>query len=545
VAAQEARRVLDRLVGYLVSPELSRQTGERLSAGRVQSPAVRLVVERERQIQDFKPTRHFGAQLFFASAKNPGEAMPTLAEVETSFSAEWLTQPDFATVDSPYFTDRAFAAAVAEVKTAVVKRVDEREARRSPPAPFTTSTLQQAGSVMLRLDPKATMEAAQKLYEQGHITYHRTDNPNVSADALADIYAVAVKMGLEMAERPRTFKAPEGAQEGHPAITPTHWEVEEAGETAGQRALYAMVRLRAIASQLADARYAVRAARLESMEPVLGKTVEFEAKGRTLVHGGWLKLLAGDQTEETGEASDEPPNAVPLLEVGQRLPVARGKLLEKRTQPPGRYTQASLIKKLEAEGIGRPATYAAIMDNILGRAYVRTDKRNLVPTETGCLVVDSLATRFRFIELGYTREVERDLDRIAQGDAGYQTIIQGVHENLRREISALQISSTPKHPCPGCGKPLRRTKGKNGYFWGCTGYPDCTATLPDKNGEPGQAKTPTAVSEYLCKKCGKPLVHKFKAGKGGYDFWGCSGYQDGCTESHKNSVTTQPQQKRI
>ena len=540
VAAQEARRVLDRLVGYLVSPELSRQTGERLSAGRVQSPAVRLVVERERQIQAFKAVAHFGTRLFFASAKNPSEAIPVLGEPEPGFSAEWLTQPDFATADNPYFTDRAFAAAVAEVKSVAVKTFDEREARRGPPAPFTTSTLQQAGSVTLKLDPKATMEAAQKLYEQGHITYHRTDNPNVSADALADIYAVAISMGLEMAERPRTFKAPEGAQEGHPAITPTHWEVEAAGETDEQRALYAMIRLRAIASQLAAARYAVRIARLEAFEPVIGKTVEFEAKGRALVHGGWLKLLAGDQAEETGEPSDEAPNAVPVLESGQSLAVAGAKLLEKRTQPPSRYTQASLIKKLEAEGIGRPATYAAIMDNILSRAYVKTDKRHLVPTETGCLVVDSLATRFQFIELGYTREVERDLDRIAQGEAGYKTIIQAVHENLRREISALQVSSTPKHPCPSCGKPLRRTKGKNGYFWGCTGYPDCANTLPDENGIPRQQKTQTVVSEYSCRKCGKPLVHKFKAGKGGYDFWGCSGYKDGCTESHKD-INGKPQ----
>ena len=416
----------------------------------------------------------------------------------------------------------------------MVTRFDEREAKRGPPAPFTTSTLQQAGSVTLTLEPKATMEAAQKLYEQGHITYHRTDNPNVSEDSLADIYAVAVGMGLDMAERPRTFKAPEGAQEGHPAITPTHWDVAEAGETAGQRALYAMIRLRAIASQLADARYAVRTVRLESVEPVLGKSVAFEARGRSLVYSGWLKLLEGDQTEENHGLPDEPPNAVPRLEPGQRLLATRGRLLEKRTQPPSRYTQASLIKKLEAEGIGRPATYAAIMDTLISRAYVKTDKRNLVPTETGYLVVDSLATRFRFIELGYTRDIERDLDRIAQGEAGYKTIIQGVHENLQREIGALHLSCVPKNPCPQCGKPLQRKKGKNGYFWGCTGYPDCTATLPDENGEPGQAKTLTEVSEYLCKQCGKPLMHKFKAGKGGYDFWGCADYKNGCTETYPN-----------
>jgi len=520
VAAQEARRVLDRLVGYMVSPELSRQSGERLSAGRVQSPAVRLVVERERQIRAFKPTHHFGAMLFFADAKN-------------EWSAEWLTKPNFVTEDNPYFMDRAFASAVAGVKTVIVKSFNEGEAKRSPPPPFTTSTLQQAASVALGLDPKAAMDAAQKLYEQGHITYHRTDNPNVSDESLADIYAVAVKMGLDMAERPRKFKAPGGAQEGHPAITPTHWEIEEAGETTQQRALYRMIRLRAIACQLADARYAVRTVRLEAQEPVAGKAVEFEAKGRTLVYSGWLKLVAGDQTEEEDEDTKEPSNPIPLVQPGQILPVARGKLLEKQTKPPSRYTKATLVKKLESEGIGRPATYATIMDNIESRAYVRTEKKYLVPCETGELVVDSLAGKFEFIDLGFTRDVEQDLDRIAQGQAGYKAVIQRVHDQLQRELSTLEVSATPKHPCPECGKSLRRMKGKRGFFWGCTGYPDCSATLPDERGKPGERK-PQTVSDFACVKCGRPLAHRVKRGKGGYDFWGCTGFRDGCREAYPN-----------
>ena len=533
VAAQEARRVLDRLVGYMVSPELCRQTGERLSAGRVQSPAVFLVVDRERQIQIFKVTHHYGAQIFFACAKNQREP----AQIE--YSAEWLTRPNFVTADNPYFMDRAFATAVAEVKTVLVKSFDQTEAKRSPPAPFTTSTLQQAASVTLGLDPKATMDAAQKLYEQGHITYHRTDNPNVSDDSLSDIYAVAVKMGLDMAERPRKFKAPEGAQEGHPAITPTHWEVEEAGETKDQRALYSMIRLRAIACQLADARYAVRTARLEAVEPIDGKAVEFEAKGRTLVYRGWLQLLDGDQTEEAAN-DNEPTNPIPDLAPGQTLSVARGKLLEKKTQPPSRYTQASLIKKLESEGIGRPATYAAIMDNIMTREYVKTEKKNLVPTDTGYLVVDSLVEKFQFIQLGYTRRVEQDLDRIANGESGYKTIIQGVHENLHREIEAIKISVPPKHPCPTCGNPMHRMTGKNGFFWGCTTFPDCNTTLPDNNGEPGQPYPQKELSSFMCKKCNRPLTHIIKQGKGGYDFWGCSGLKDGCKQTYHN-LNGQPQ----
>ncbi|CAM5531868.1 DNA topoisomerase III [Alcaligenes phenolicus] len=522
VAAQEARRVLDRLVGYMVSPELSRQSGERLSAGRVQSPAVRLVVERERQIRAFKVTNHFGAMLFFADAKTASE-----------WSAEWLTKPDFVTDDNPYFMDRAFAAAVAQVGAVVVKSFNEGEAKRSPPPPFTTSTMQQAASVALGLNPKAAMEAAQKLYEQGHITYHRTDNPNVSDDSLGDIYAVAVKLGLDMAESPRKFKAPEGAQVGHPAITPTHWDVEEAGETEQQRALYKLIRLRAIACQLADARYAVRTVRLQGAQPVDGKNVEFEAKGRTLTYSGWLKLVAGDQTEDEGEDAKEPANPIPLLEAGQRLDVARGKLLEKKTKPPTRFTEATLVKKLESEGIGRPATYAAIMDNIVSRAYVRVEKKYLVPTPTGELVVDALVGKFGFIDLGFTREVEEDLDRIAQGQAAYRGVIRKVHEQLQRELATMEVSATPKHPCPECGKPLRRIKGKSGHFWGCSGHPDCSVTLPDEGGKPGQRK-PQEVSAFACAKCGKPLIHRTKPGKGGYDFWGCSGFKEGCKATYEN-----------
>lgn len=522
VAAQEARRVLDRLVGYMVSPELSRQTGERLSAGRVQSPAVRIVVERERQIRAFRLTNHFGAMLFFADAKT-----------NCDWSAEWLTKPKFVSDDSPYFMDRVFAVAVAEVKTVVVKAFDESEAKRSPPPPFTTSTMQQAASVALGLDPKAAMDAAQKLYEQGHISYHRTDNPNVSDDSLGDIYAVAVQLGLDMADEPRKFKAPAGAQVGHPAITPTHWELEDAGETSEQRALYKLIRLRAIACQLADARYAVRTVHLKAAQPVVGKEVEFEAKGRTLIYAGWLKLVAGDQTEEDGDDAKEPTNPIPICQPGECLDVARGKLLEKKTKPPSRYTQAALVKKLESEGIGRPATYAAIMDNIVTRAYVKTEKKFLVPTETGELIVDSLTGKFEFIDLGFTRDVEEDLDRIAQGEAGYKAVISKVYDQLKRELSTLQVSVTPKHPCPECGKSLRRIPGKSGHFWGCSGHPDCSVTLPDEGGKPGQRK-PQEVSSFACAKCGKPLVHRVKKGKGGYDFFGCSGFKDGCKTSYEN-----------
>ncbi|MDD5056565.1 MAG: type I DNA topoisomerase [Sideroxydans sp.] len=440
VAAQEARRVLDRLVGYLVSPVLSQQTGQKLSAGRVQSPAVRLVVERERQIKAFRPTNHFGAKLYFG-------------EQESEWFAEWLIKPEFVTDDSPFFMDKAFATAVTKVKAVVVKTFEEHEARRSPPPPFNTSLMLQAASVALSLDPKAAMHAAQKLNEQGHITYHRTDNPNVSEESLKDIRAEAAKLGLDMVEKQRKFPCPEGAQVGHPAITPTHWDVVDAGETSDQRALYKLIRLRAIACQLADARYKVRTARLTATELVQGKHIEFEGKGRTLIYSGWLKLIENDQTEEGGEK--EAPNPVPVIEQGQTLNVEHGELLSKKTKAPGRYTQASLVKKLETEGIGRPATYAAIMDNIVSRAYVKTVKKFLEPTPSGELIVDSLVDKFKFIDLGFTRDVEKELDLVAAGKAGFKDVIQKVYDQLQNELAKLDIQGAPatttiKAKCPKC-----------------------------------------------------------------------------------------------
>ena len=441
VAAQEARRVLDRLVGYLVSPVLSQQTGQKLSAGRVQSPAVRLVVERERAIKAFRPTNHFGAMLFFGAP-------------ESEWSAEWLVKPKFVTDESPFFMDKAFATAVSGIKEVTVKSFDEREARRSPPPPFNTSLMLQAASVALGLDPDVTMQAAQKLNEQGHITYHRTDNPNVSDDSLKDIYAEAAKLGLEVADKPRKFPCPEGAQVGHPAITPTHWDKEEAGETSDQRALYKLIRLRAIACQLADARYKARTVRLEATQPVMGKDVEFEGRGRTLIYSGWLKLIANDQTEEDGEK--ETPNPIPVVAPGQTLSVARGAVLAKKTKAPGRYTKASLVKKLETEGIGRPATYAAIMVNIVNRGYVK-GKKFLEPTPSGELIVDSLVGKFKFMDLGFTRDVEQDLDLIAHGKAGFKDVIAKVHGQLQGELALLGISGAPAHAhaavkakCPKC-----------------------------------------------------------------------------------------------
>ncbi len=527
VAAQEARRVLDRLVGYMVSPELRRQTGHPLSAGRVQSPAVFLVVLRERQIRAFVKTDHFGVRLLFANAQTG------------DWQAEWLTIPDFATKESPYVMDKAIAQKIADVGRVSVESYEETEENRKPPAPFTTSLLQQAASNSLGFNPKAAMAHAQRLYEQGHITYMRTDNPNIGEDSMPELRAAAAAMGLDVVEQRRTFKAKDGAQEGHPAITPSHWEVAEAGENADERALYKLIRTRAIASQLADARYAVRTVVLRAESPVDGKPVRFKASGRTVIYEGWLKLLSGDAADTEEKKDDDSTNPIPKLEPGQEIAVKEGKLLAKATKAPPRYTEASLVKALESEGIGRPSTYAAIMDNISGRNYVELEGRFLKPTALGEQVVDALVGKFEFVQLSYTKDLEDDLDKIAAGKANFRVVIEKLYSQIKQEIDAQQSVSTKqkeveKYPCPECGSDLRRIpKGVNGPFWGCTMHPKCSGTLPDANGKPGKPKV-VALSKFECKKCGKPLVHREKKGKGGYDFWGCSGFKEGCKESYPN-----------
>jgi DNA topoisomerase-1 len=520
VGAQEARRVLDRLVGYMVSPELRQQTGQALSAGRVQSPAVRLVVERERAIQAFKPTNHFGVQLYFHGEHG-------------QWFADWKTRPDFANEEHPYVLDRTLAEAVARTKEVKVLSFKDTESKRAPPPPFTTSTLQQAASVMLYMNPDQTMQTAQKLYEQGHITYHRTDNPNLSAESLD---AIRLEMNrslrLKVVDTLRTFPAPDGAQVGHPAITPTHWDVEAAGETKEQQDLYRLIRLRAMACQLEDARYAVRTTLLQSVEKIHDKHVHFEAKGRTLIEKGWLALTAEDATEE--HHKEEKPNPIPKLITENTLKVEAAKILDKKTKAPPRYTQAGLVKKLESEGIGRPATYAAIMSHIVQRGYVSLDQKQLKSTPMGDMIVDSLLGSFDFMDLGFTRNIEKDLDLIAQGKKKYLDVVTHVHEQLQTDLSKLAIKNNqPHYPCPQCSKPLRQRKGKNGLFWGCSGYPQCDTTLQDQQGKPVPRDIKPS-SGFVCKECGKTLIHRTKLGKDGYDFWGCSGFKQGCKATYKN-----------
>lgn len=520
IHAQEARRGADRLVGYQVSPMLSRQTGiAGLSAGRVQTVAVRFVVDRQREIENFKVTKHFGAEAIFEDGK---------------WTAQWDTS-SFLKEGEKYILDSALAEQAARCKDFRVVDAATKPARQAPPPPFTTATLLQAASVTLGLNPDQTAQLAQKLFEQGLITYHRTDSQNFSAEALSDIREFAQANILPLPPKPRTWKSKDSAQEAHEAIRPTHLEERIAGEEDDdQKKLYALIWNRAVASQLADAEYSVNTLRLEAQQG--SQMFGFRSTGRTLTAPGWKSLTPEDTAEEADDASDsqgENNGTVPSLRVGTPLQSTNTRLLNRQTKPPSGYTQASLIKRLEKEGIGRPSTYSSILKNILARGYLAEGKKTLTATDLGRLLIDSLIGKFRFVEYDYTRELEQELDDIASGKAAYLTVVSTLDRQLQTELGQLHI--TPQLPlasprgsggatsaltpegaiaCPKCKTGhLRRPNGKD--FYGCDQYrAGCTFSvnitiakkkLTDKQIETLCTKGKTAPLKGFINKQGKPF----------------------------------------
>lgn len=519
VQAQEGRRVLDRFCGYMVSGPLCRAAGARLSAGRVQSPALRLVVERERDIRNFKVTAHFGVELLFEAVEN----------VSNGWRASWVTTP-WLEEGQEYFLDRATAEKVAGIRSLEALDFKESESRTAPPAPFTTSSLQQAASNALKFNPKRTMELAQKLYESGSITYMRTDSPNLSEDFVSEARIFCEEKGWPVVTTPRTWKSKAGAQEAHEAVRPTHIEVEEAGADDAQKALYRLIRLRTLAAMLEDAVFSVRVATLAG--DVDGRRAEFEAKGRTLVSPGWKVLTLTDQTDDP-DAEQEADNPVPSLQSGQKITVMTGKVQSKKTKPPARFTEASLVKELEKRGIGRPSTYATILDNISSREYVKSEKRFLVPTPLGETALDHLVGKFSFLDFDFTKKMESTLDDIAEGKASYRETVSAEYDRLSGEVKAFSVAMLPS--CPECGsdKLWRRVKKpdkKDDRSWDFFSCSDCEATFDTVDGKPGpkrEKKEKPPVTEYKCPKCGKPLYHRTgtsaKTGNA-YDFYACSGF---------------------
>jgi DNA topoisomerase-1 len=477
VRAQAARRAEDRLLGWKVSPLLSRQTGvPGLSAGRVQSVAVRLVVDRQAEIDAFRQIRHFGVEATFEGGK---------------WKAQWDTTPHLAE-GQQYITDRELPDRVALCRDFKITASDTKPSNQAPKPAFTTSTMLQAGSVTLGFTPEETATLAQKLFEQGLITYHRTDSQNLSPEAISEVRTFAEKNSLPLPKEPRRWKSKDNAQEAHEAIRPTHLEQREGGEDDRQQQLYDMIWKRAVASQLADAEYSVT--RLELTSNNGPDSFSFNALGRVLTRHGWRALTPKDATEDAEEAeqteSDAAGGAVPSLPIDATITASATRVNDKQTKAPNAYTQASLIKKLESEGIGRPSTYPQTLKKIIvTRKYVDEQKRKLAPTELGKMLATSLKGHFSFADYAYTRDLEQHLDDIANGKASYSKVLSDLDSKLNAEIEALHLTPSPKPTSP--------------------------QNLPDQ----------AAIQLSLpCPKCKEGAVRK----PHGQEFFGCDRYKDGC-----------------
>lgn len=446
VAAQETRRVIDRLVGYRVSPTVGNIFNRRgLSAGRVQTPALGLVVQREIAIRSFVVSDYFDVYLIFESGATP------------AWCAKWNAKPLMQHQEQTHWTDRHFAERVAQIRSVTVGEYRTEIERRKPPAPFITSSLQQASSVALSIAPTDTMKLAQKLYEQGLITYMRTDNPNLSEDAITQVqhWLTQNDLSQDIAHPPHRWTAKENAQEAHEAIRPTdismrNIEVADPDRLPMQ-ALYRLIWQRAVASQMKSAEFDTQHIKL--LGDLDNRQIEFVAKGSVRKYAGWQKLLTHDQASEVIDDNPIstllPKNTVlPVLQINSVVTATHSLVVACKTKPPARYTEASLIRELETKGIGRPSTYAAIMQGLSTRQYVTSSKRKLHATELGIALYD-VVKQCAFAETHYTCCIEDRLDKIAQRQDQYLAVVKDVNFQLDKEIHAL---STLKRELPTAPK---------------------------------------------------------------------------------------------
>lgn len=452
--AQEARRVLDRLVGYDLSGLIWKKVRYGLSAGRVQSPALRIIMEREREIRAFNPEDYF---VLTAESVIDSHAVPftCVEEPKTEAEAKRIEK-------------------IGEAHQWAVTEVKESEAKRSPRPPFTTSTLQQAASTRLGFAPSRTMGAAQKLYEAGHITYMRTDSTTMSQIAQKQIFAVITKQFGKEYLSPRQYKTKsKSAQEAHEAVRPTNFNKQHAGITGDQKALYELIWARAMASQMSEAQMK-RTKVLINVTDSKETIPDFAVNGSRVIFDGWLKADPAARGEDT---------EVPKISKGDNIKVTDVIIEAKQTQPPGRYSEAGLIKELEKRGIGRPSTYASIMKTIIDRGYVEKEGRTLIPTDTGDVVSSFLEEHFhQYIDDDFTSAMEDQLDEIANGERDYKKTLTDFYTPFHKAVEAKEdiekltnLGPGPKEfPCPDCKAAMVRKLGRNGTFLSCGKFPDCT-----------------------------------------------------------------------
>jgi len=520
VNAQQARRILDRLVGYKISPLLWAKVRGGLSAGRVQSVAVRLIVDREREINAFVPREYWTVTAQLATHRDP----------EIVFPADLVARNG----EKLEITNQAQAEAILrelEGATYAVASVKRREVRRNAPAPFTTSTLQQEASRKLRLRVRRTMQIAQALYEgvdlggsdgtQGLITYMRTDSTRISDSARdAAREFVTATYGAEF-HGGATYKVREGAQDAHEAIRPT--SVSRTPESVAhvlkrdELRLYSLIWERFVASQMAPAILD------QTTVDIAAGEYTFRATGSIVKFAGFTRVYEEGKDEDAKNAA--PTNGkgrVRLPELHQHDALDRRAIEPKQhfTEPPPRFTEATLVKALEENGIGRPSTYSTIVDTIQARGYVTQEDRRFKPTDIGIAVNDLLAEHFKeIVDLKFTAGMEGDLDKVAEGHADWVGVLREFYtpfahdlEQAEKKLPRLEIKDEPTDEiCPNCGRPMVIKTGRFGRFISCTGYPECKTTKPIVKDTGAK-----------CPKDGGMIVER--RSKKGRTFYGCANY---------------------
>ena len=516
VNAQQTRRLLDRIVGYKLSPLLSSKIQKGLSGGRVQSSTLKIVVDREREIRAFKPEEYWTIDTLFA---------PEIEAKIYSFEGKKLDKLDIKTKEqAEAITQRV------QTEAYTVTAIETRQRKSSTPPPFMTSTLQQTASGKLGFSPKKTMMLAQTLYEgvstphgtSGVITYMRTDSLNMAAEAVkAARETIEQRYGDKyLPKSPKAYgKKAKGAQEAHEAIRPTMLdftpEIAAKYLSPDEIKLYRLIYNRFLACQMTDAQFEQQTITFTSESTV------FKATGRKLLFDGFYRVLGTDDKDKL----------LPALKEGQAIAVQSVQPTQHFTEPPSRYSEASLIKKLEAEGIGRPSTYAPTISTLQAREYITLEKRQIVPTEVAFKVTELLEEHFKdVVDAHFTANMEEILDKIADENHDWQKVLIEFYFPFmdevakgNKEIKSQKLAEPIGRNCPECNEELLMRSGRFGKFIACSGYPKCRYT--EQINEDGEAVKPPEPqkSDEKCSKCGSPMV--VKAGRNG-KFLACSAYPD-------------------
>jgi DNA topoisomerase-1 len=532
INAQQTRRALDYLVGFNLSPLLWRKIQKGLSAGRVQSPALCLIVEREHEIEKFKSQEYWSVH---SMSRYEGQDIDAKL---IQFAGQKLTQ--FSIENEKQATEIKQTLLKKSEGKLIVHRVEKKTRKRQPAPPFITSTLQQEAVHKLGFTTKKTMQIAQKLYEGieldsetvGLITYMRTDSVHLAKEAVDEMRGVVTeKYGTDfLPDNPRFFKSKvKNAQEAHEAIRPTSFHRQPADLksylSTDQYRLYELIWKRALASQMKHATL-----HLVSIDCFCGDEKDiFRATGSVISDPGFMVLYQAEPDDKS--KMEEKSVLLPPVKKGDVLDLKEIKGVQHFTEPPPRYSEATLIKTLEAYGIGRPSTYATIVSTLLQRDYVSLQKKQFHPTDMGRVVAKFLTEYFtRYVDYNFTAKLEDELDAIARGEKTWLPILRKFWKSFEKQIDEVSEKASRKairtetldEVCPQCGKPLLKRLSRTGYFIGCSGYPDCRYTRSfDGDTEDAGSKESWVIEGRTCPKCGSALQYKFgRFGK----FIGCTAY---------------------